>query len=232
MKALQKYDRLICRHLVVTDGRIILVDEHLSDGARKNLEELETADGKEVLFLEDTELATGLEEFLAEIPRNTLLVFPGNGSNYPRKLSRVCGEFTAVEVQAKRCWIPGSNPVVTIGLIFPERFLVLGIESILVVDDVVSSGLTMRKLYQNNAWRFPGARWQGAAWISQLPQGNARSGIRGYDFLLVACLVRKTSEGRVPVNSLSTLRQNPEIAESYARRHFRWPEEFLRLISR
>lgn len=219
------------KETVVTNGRVILLDEPLSLQTRSDIARLDTIDAQEILFLEDHQLAHGLEEVLRSMVMepNTLLVFPGNGSNYPRKLSKVCQEFfNTASVEAKRFWTPGTDPEVHAGLIYPERFLILGVKNIVIVDDVISSGLTMRKLYQKNAWRFPGAHWTACVWVSQqLPSGN----IRRYNEVSVATLVqREKGNQKVPINSLSTLRSNPEISESYARSHFREPMVFLHLL--
>ncbi len=219
------------KETVVTNGRIILIDEPMSSETRSQLAKLETTDAQELLFLEDRQLAGGLEEFLREVVMepDTLLVFPGNGSNYPRRLSQVCQEYTnTASVEAKRFWTPGTDPEVQAGPIYPEKFLILGVKNVVMVDDVISSGLTMRKLYQKNAWRFPGASWRACAWVSQsLPS----RGIRGYGEVSVATLVqREKGTQKVPINSLSTLRNNLKISESYACRHFREPMVFLHLI--
>lgn len=234
MKALQKYPSFIYKRSLITDGRIILLDEPLAQQVREELELLETSDGKELLFLEDSQLAADIEGILTEIIRQdctTLLVFPGNGSNYPRKLSRICQEVGGASVFAKRFWQPGTDPIVTAGAILPDIFLIMNVETVVVVDDVISSGLTMQKVRENNAWRFTRAKWLGVSWVAQIPQMRAGSGVNGYEQVATACVVGKTNGTRVPVNSISTLRQNREIATSYAERHFRKPDVFLHLIS-
>lgn len=234
MKNQQKYPSFSYKCSLTTDGRIILLDEPLAQEVQNELKSLETADGQELLFLEDSQLAADTEAILAEVLREdcrALLVFPGNGSNYPRKLSHICQESDGASVCAKRFWQPGNDPVVTAGVILPDIFLITNIKTVVVVDDVISSGLTMQKLHQNNAWRFTQAKWIGVSWVAQIPQMRAKSGVNGYERIAVACVVGKTNGARVPVNSISTLRQNREIAESYASRHFRRPDMFLHLIN-
>lgn len=233
MKALQKYPSFYYKRSLFTNGRIILLDEPLAQQIRTELKSLETTDGHELLFLEDSQLAADTEEILSEIIRQacvTLLVFPGNGSNYPRKLSRVCQESNGASICAKRFWQPGADPIVTAGVILPNIFLITNMEMVVVLDDVISSGLTMQKVRENNAWRFTRAKWVGVSWVAQIPQMRAKSGVNGYERVLTACVVGKTNGKRVPVNSISTLRQNREIAASYAERHFRKPGAFLHLI--
>ena len=221
MKSLQKYPSLHYKQSLITDGRIILLDELLAPEVQQELKSLKTSDGYELLFLEDTQLAVGLEEILKGIVEkepDTLLVFPGKGSNYPRRLSRVCKEFpTTTGVYAKRFWMPGTDPVVITETICPDIFMITTVKTVVVIDDVISSGLTMCKLHQQNALRFPAAKWVGVAWMAQITQVRAKSGVKGYDYVSVTCVVGKTNQGRTPVNSLSTLRHDSTIAESYAR---------------
>lgn len=217
----------------MTDGRIILLDEPLNQQTQEELKALETIDGQELLFLESWRLAADLEEILTEIVKQdyeTLFVFPGNGSNYPRKFSQLCQDSTSASIYAKRFWQPGSDPIATTGVILPEIFLIINVKTVVVVDDVISSGLTMKKVHQNNAWRFTRAKWIGASWVAQVPHMRAKSGFNGYEQVATACLVGKINGGKVPLNSISTLRQQKEIAESYAQRHFRKPEVFLHHI--
>jgi len=233
MKALQKYPSFNYKRSLITDGRIILLDEPLAQQVREELELLETSDGREMLFLEDSQLAADTEEILAEIIRQdctTLFVFPGNGSNYPRKLSQICQESSSASVCAKRLWQPGTDPIVMAGAILPDIFIITNVETVVVVDDVISSGLTMQKVRENNAWKFTRAKWLGVSWVAQIPQMRAKSGVNGYERVATACVVGKTNGARVPINSISTLRQDREIATSYAERHFRRPDVFLHLI--
>lgn len=233
MKTLQSYTAFSYTQLLITDGLIILIDEPLQSEVRGEMEKLEMVDSKELLFVEDKQLAIHTEKILENIvEKETLLVFPGNGSNYPRKLSEFCREFpNTTSVEAKRFWIPSEDPVVTVGLIFPNIFMVTAVKTVLVVDDVISSGLTMFSIYKKNAWRFPAAKWIGVSWISQIPQMKAKSGVKGYERIATGCVVGKSNGGgKVPINSLSTIHENSEIARSYAQRHFKYPSEFLRLI--
>lgn len=234
MKSLQKYPSFHYKRSLTTDGRIILLDEPLAQEVKEELKSLETTDGHELLFLEDSQLAADTEEILAEVllqDCESLLVFPGNGSNYPRKFSQICQESSGASVCAKRFWQPGTDPIVVAGVILPDIFLITNVKTVVVVDDVISSGLTMQKVHQNNAWRFTRARWVGVSWVAQIPRMRVKSGVNGYEKVATACVVGKTKSARVPVNSISTLRQNREIATSYSKRHFRRPDVFLHLIS-
>lgn len=214
---------------IITDDLVILIDEALLGKTRFDLKKLKTTTNKGLIFLDDKILAYNLENILNNLTKNEtdiLFVFPGNGSNYPRKLSKICGKYPSTSVKAKRIWEPGTDPVTIVDIILPEMFLIINVKTIVIVDDVISSGSTMRKLYQKNYWRFPQAKWIGASWVSQ----NLENGIKGYEYLETSCVVKKINKGKVPINSLSTLRSDLEIARSYAERHFEEPAKFLKLI--
>ena len=234
MESLNRFKQLSYAKYLYTDGRIILVDVPLEPRAKEAMGCLKTVDGKEFVFLETEQLAMDLERFLEELvggEKNILFVFPGNGSNYPKSVSRICQEATGVGVFAKRIWTPGSDPFAVAGSIMPEVFLNLFVQTIVVVDDVISSGQTMYRLHRNNEWRFPRAKWIAATWVAQIPQMKARSGVSGYDRSVVACIVEGPNKRRVPINSLSTLREQPVITENYAKRYFLDASAFLRFIS-
>jgi len=234
MESLKRFNQLSYTKYLYTAGRIILVDVSLELGIKEKMGCLKTVDGKELVFLETEQLARDLERFLEKLiekEKDILFVFPGNGSNYPKSVSRICQEAVGIGVFAKRIWNPGSDPFAVAGSIMPGVFLNLGVQTIVVVDDVISSGQTMYKLHKNNAWRFPRAKWIAATWVAQVPQMKARSGVNGYDRSVVACIVEGPNRRRVPINSLSTLLEHTAIAEDYAKRHFLDANAFLRLIS-
>jgi hypothetical protein len=234
MESLKKFRSFEYGDYLYVDGRTILVDEPLSNEKRNDLMSLATVDGKSLVFIDTANLAVKLEVFLQEIASQeseVLFVFPGNGANYPRALSTVCKQVCSASVFAKRVWSPGIEPYAIANHILPEAFLHLRVGTIVVVDDVISSGKTMNKLHQNNAWRFPKAKWIGACWLSQVPQMKADSGVNGYSRVVTACVVEGQPGKKVPINSLSTLRNEPAIAQIYAKRHFSDADAFLRLIS-
>lgn len=234
MNTLEKYPLFCYKHSFITDGRIILLDELIREETLSELRKLKTIDNQELIFLEDSQLAADMEIILLEIieqKQDILFVFPGNGANFPRKLSKICQKFSGVSILAKRIWEPGTDPIVEVGFIEREVKYILPVKTIVVVDDVISSGLTMQKVHENNVWKFPGAKWIAVSWISQIPRMKAKSGIIGFENVNTACMVKKTNGGRVPINSLSTLRQQKDISENYVHRHYKEPKKFLELIS-
>jgi hypothetical protein len=233
MESLKRFKQLSFSKYLYIDGRIILIDVPLELCVKEEMRYLKTVDGKDLVFLETEQLAKDLERFLEEIigkEKDVLFVFPGNGANYPKSISKICQEATGVGVYAKRIWTPGSDPFAVAGSIMPEVFLNLFVQTIVVVDDVISSGQTMYKLHRGNGWRFPRAKWIAATWVAQIPQMKAASGVNGYDRSVIACMVEGPNKRRVPINSLSTLREQPAMAENYAKRHFLDPRAFLSLV--
>lgn len=218
-------------------GCVILVDDNFIDPQGKELNKirtLKTISGQNVHLLFGEELAIELEKFLSNMissKKNPLFVFPGNGSNWPKSFSAICRKSFGTHVYAKRFWNPGHDPVATTGLIMPEIYMNLSVDTIVVVDDVISSGKTMNKLWQNNAWKFPRAKWVGATWLAQMPQMRAASGVKGYDQIFASLVLENSNQKKVPINSLSTLIEQPAIAANYAQRNFAQPEEFISLIS-
>ncbi len=92
----------------------------------------------------------------------TVLVFPGNGANL---LKRYLSEdwlagWKTESVFAKRFWEPGRDPYVIVERIFPNQ-MALGIERIVLLDDVVSSGMTFRKMRKKNSPWIPNVSWSG-----------------------------------------------------------------------
>lgn len=202
---------------------------------REMLSSLKTINGKKLVFLDADKMADILDNFLWRIigkEKDVLFVFPGNGASSAKSLSGICTHLDCLRdvsqfsVFAKRFWTPGSEPVAMAGQIKPEIFMNLAVKTIVVVDDVISSGKTMQKLRQNNSWRFPRAKWIGVCWISQEFTDQTASCLKGYERIFAACEIWGRGK-KVPLNSLSTLVECPEIARSYAERHFFNPEKFL-----
>lgn len=159
-------------------------------------------------------------------PATTLIVFPGNGANIVRGFinAKWLRTWRTASATAKRTWIPGEPPHAIAGRLFPDRF-VLGVKDIIIIDDVVSSGETAKKLRIVNAPWIPAARWHAVMWVMQ-----RAASLRGFDSHYAAIEVGEPNR-KDPVNSLSTLVENVEIAESYARRNFPNPEAFLALLN-
>lgn len=163
-------------------------------------------------------------------PCSTIIVLPGNGASIVKKhinktqpswLSQWPRTFSP---QAKRVWIPGENPQVFVSRITPTQ-MVLGVRNVIVVDDVISSGATIRHLRQINETWIPGASWQAITWVKQ-----ESAATKGFSKIFATKTVG-TKERKAPINSFSTLVECREIAESYARRNFgNKAEAFLKIL--
>lgn len=159
-------------------------------------------------------------------PATTLIVFPGNGANIVRGFINAewLRPWQAASTTAKRIWIPGEPPRAIAGRIFPDKF-VLGVKDVVIIDDAISSGETAKKLRAVNMPWIPAARWHVVAWVTQ-----RAANLRGFNSHYAAVEVGEPKR-KDPINSLSTLIENVEIAESYARRNFPNPEAFLALLN-
>lgn len=144
----------------------------------------------------------------------TVLVFPGNGGDIIRRFleSTWLRQWQCEHVFAQRYWIPGNTPVATTSRIFPHQFK-LNLHDVVIVDDVVSSGETVRLIKQRNEPWIPRARWHVATWLIQKV-----TTLPGFHPPITAHTVGDRNR-KFPINSLSTFLSQPEIAENYARRN-------------
>jgi len=235
MERLQKYPKLQFGQHLYTEGRIILLDVETKSSFEKSLMSLDTIDKKELIVLDAQTLSAKLSLLLDDHkiyqqPNDVLTVFPGNGSLKPKEFMRFKKNHQTAYAFAKRYWEPGENPQVYVSEIMTDCFIDLKTTNILVIDDVISSGMTMQKLFEHNAWKFPRASWTAATWISQMPRQKAESGINGFSQMITAYITEGPGGKFVPINSLSTLLECPKITQNYALRHFAKPEKFLELL--
>lgn len=143
--------------------------------------------------------------------KSTLLIFPGNGANIIKKYlpEKWVAQWKWIGLFAKRFWEPGCDPIVIVD--FVDR-MILGANNVIVVDDVVSSGATARKVRKINDPWIPGVRWHAATWVIQ-----RAARLKGFDDSFAVEMVGERDR-KVSVNSLSTLILDNEIAESFASR--------------
>ena len=158
-------------------------------------------------------------------PAKTLIVFPGNGASIVKTYlpqDWLWGWPWRANVHAKRHWIPGEHAQAVANRIFDG--VLVGMTDVVVVDDVVSSGETARKLRQANLPWIPAASWHLVTWVAQ-----RAAALKGFTLSHTVCEVG-TKTQKVPINSLSTLLAEPQITTSYAQRNFYEPDKFLRLL--
>lgn len=162
-------------------------------------------------------------------PQETLIVLPGNGASIVKKyindenplwLEQWSLKFYPT---AKRIWEAGKTPKAFVGRI--NENILVGIKTVVIVDDVISSGETIRKLQKENENFIQMAEWYGATWVSQKSANT-----KGFSIIHATATVG-TKKFKVPINSLSTLTECPEIAKSYAERNFDTNSDyFLKLL--
>lgn len=167
---------------------------------------------------------SGWKEFS---PNNTLLVFVGNGG------SKVRDEMPAgwlgqwpwkVNAFAKRFWQPGESPF-CIAHSFATG-VYIGITDVVVIDDVVSSGVTAKRVRDINLPWIPNSRWNLVTLVAQRA-AITRHYVSRYSVAEVGSEQRK-----VPLNSISTLIADPSMARQYAERNCgERAEDFLRFLS-
>jgi len=149
-------------------------------------------------------------------PETTIVVVPGNGASITaHDLFNQLPQhwyLRVVRIAAKRCWNPGSEPWAVASPIFPGRML-LGIRDVVVIDDVVASGATVRKIYDLNRPWIPGARWHALTWLAQ------RSTSLPGEVSLVAAAHCGNFVKREPIASVSTLTTDSGVLESFAQRN-------------
>jgi len=177
-----------------------------------------------------TESLLNWQEWKEYDPYSTIIILPGNGASIVKKYinkTRVSwlNQWPWVfSPQAKRIWIPGENPQVFVSRINSSQMLI-GFKNVVVLDDVISSGATIRNLRQINEPWIPGTNWQAITWIKQ-----ESASTKGFSKTFAIKTVG-TRERKVPINSLSTLIDCREIAKSYAQRNFgNKAELFLKIL--
>jgi len=152
-------------------------------------------------------------------PDYTIIVLPGNGASIVKKYINNLDESwlncwpNKFYPRAKRIWEPGGNPRVCVEKIISNK-MILNAKDVIIIDDVVSSGLTIKLIHEINSPWIPNAKWSAITWIMQKK-------IKKKSYLKVFAIKEVgTTSVRVPINSISTLLEVPRIAESYARRNF------------
>lgn len=162
------------------------------------------------------------EKFWEKFPvATTLLVFPGNGAGIVREYlpRNWLARWQWMTVTAKRVWIPGEAPRAIVGRI--ANSMLLGFSHVIVMDDVVSSGVTIRNIRQTNSPWIPNTRWVSVSWIAQRSAGT-----RGFAQVHAGLFVGDERR-KAPINSLSTLLCDEAILRSYARRNFEGDATFI-----
>ena len=148
-------------------------------------------------------------------PDTTLFVIPGNGArDVERGLETRLRGWPTVRIQAQRQWVPGEAPRALVNRIYPPGFL-LGFRDVVIVDDVIASGVTTQAVKRMNEPWIPGVKWHLLSWVMQRSANTA-----GFSSAFAAFGVGEKNGRKPPINSLSTLLDQPSIARNYAVRNF------------
>lgn len=175
-----------------------------------------SVNGREVLIINEIEEIDNLKQMVYTLEptiENTLFLYPGKSAQFIRSLKFSCN-YKAENVFAKRIWIPATEPKVMVGNIYSKQFIDSQIKQIIVVDDVISSGATISLLYKRNAWKYPNAVWHTVVLLSRKEQ------ISHFEHVLSCYQIEDVDGRKPPINSLSTLLDNPEIISNYLKRNF------------
>lgn len=141
------------------------------------------------------------------------IIWPGKGAKF---MQCTLGIAKGINIAAER--LGYKNPEAWIA-----EFHVPKDSNIAVADDVVSSGVTARRVHEKGKL----IKASLAAWIMQNPSDIL---LRCYEKIFIACLVRGDN-GKVPINSLSTFLEKSEVLEDYAKRYARNAQEFIEFFA-
>lgn len=148
-------------------------------------------------------------------PTTTLFVIPGNGArDVEQDLRSQLEHWPLVRLVAARQWTPGEAPRATTSLVYTRGFL-FGFKDVVIIDDVVASGATIQAVKRLNEPWIPGARWHILTWVLQRSANTS-----GFESAFASVGVGERGSRRSAINSLSTLLDREDVAESYATRNF------------
>lgn len=218
------------------EDRVLIVDGVLSVEERRLLRTVETEESH-LRVVDAKDLWEKVEKKLRQevsMPRSapfegkpdTLFILVGEGGKRVKKFSAVHRGYREIEVFAKRLWEPGKDPIHLVGQVYTHQTVYPEIEVIIAIDDVISSGETLKKVFQRSAWKFPRAKWYAVALV-----GRGRK-VGGYKEVFVSLVVTngKAPSKKVPINTLGALVENKEMARNYAFRNLENPDRFLEFL--
>ena len=153
-------------------------------------------------------------------PRETIVIVPGEGA---QMLADIAAEhaFEQKSIYASRWWVPGSDPIARAGRVYESFRINPDITNVIVLDDVQSSGATLAAIHRANAWQFPRAEWSAGVLVSQSMGLKRRRRIAAHyrDFYCPIVVNSNRGKQNVPINSLSNLVKDVELAANYVRRN-------------
>lgn len=158
-------------------------------------------------------------------PETTLVVVPGNGGELitQQLIPKLSEKWISrmIKIHAKRIWTPGSEPKAVVDLIFPGK-MILSVKDVILIDNVVASGVTIQTIYEQNKPWIPGAKWHTLTWLAQ----RSASFSGGIELIAASYCGNKTR--REPIASISTLTSDKTVLTSFADRNF--PKDKARIV--
>ena len=155
-----------------------------------------------------------LSTALAALPSSAtpMVIYPGSSAKkLEGKLPALRG-IRSANVAAKRHWQPGQNPVCDV-----QPFnLPADVTHLLIVDDVISSGGTM---YAVRRCIPDDIECWGVAQVSQKLGKSQKKTLSGFNVVIIGAELCGDAMSYVPINSVSTLCTNHELAKSYVTRN-------------
>lgn len=191
--------------------KIMIVDYPTTDEAIEFLSKLDLI---LVFTNEMTKKILAWEKWKTFDPQKTLIIFPGNGAMIVENClpKNWLENWPLVEhTSTNRFWEKGMNPLAIGGSLHRGY---IGIKQVVVIDDVISSGITIQKIRHLNEPWIPGAQWYAVTWVKQ-----ESACVKGFVETFTAESVG-TKQRKIPINSLSTLVQDEKIANSYIKNNF------------
>jgi len=211
-------------------GAVIIIDWPQSTGDTSLIDEItslfkqqQTKSGLPIYLLSEKKEISHIKELLYETlsfhANDTLFIYPGESARYIKDLGFSL-DYEEQAISAKRFWIPNNDPVVLVGRTEPDA-IDCSVENIIVVDDVISSGTTMSKVYKNNCWKYPKARWYAVTPFSR------KERLANYKDVFCSFVIEDVNNKKPPINSLSTLIKSPEMRATYLERNFVDSKKFI-----
>lgn len=151
-------------------------------------------------------------------PTKTLLVFVGQSSYELRyRLIQIMpriNDFKQLYVTAERIYSRTETDHLRIEARVAQMLdnapYDLSVSNIVVIDDVVSTGITARTLWERNYLSYPNAKWSLFSLVSRLER------LKGYEKLEPCVLIDSRYS---PINTLSKLVECVKIADEYIEKH-------------
>src|SRR3989344_168576 len=169
-------------------------------------------------------LSQKIGEFLTVLDKEkSLLIFPGNGAKVLKDLmpEELVGGFPSIEISTQRKVDPQTGAVLGVDIIRKPK-IDTKIDNILIVDDVIATGTTLRAIKDSISLR--NANWFACSMMTLSPiQNRQRSkesacGIDGYSSITCPIVYQGTT-GTPPLNSLSNFIGVSEKSEMVRERY-------------